>query len=276
MSEATNISSNPRFGNGMAGKRIVVIGAGSIGEGMGNGKAVSLLYAAQGGQVLCVDRNEAAAQETADQIAAQGGVAYALAGDVTDAEQVNKIIQACDDYWGGLDILHFNVGTSRPFGVMDTELDEWQQTFATNVESAFLLTKAALPMLERDGGGAIVYISSLAAIRGGPYAYVSYEASKAALCRFAQSVALEYASRGVRANTILPGTIDTPHVKALISLDTDAAQLSKSRAAMVPMRKQGTAWDVAEAALFLASDAAGYITGVDLPVDGGLSKVFTQ
>ena len=267
---------NPRFGTSVAGKRILVIGAGSIGEGMGNGKAASLLYAAQGGKLLCVDRNITAAQQTVDLITAQGGTAYALAGDVTDAQQVKQIMQACDAHFGGLDILHFNVGTSRPFGVMDTELDEWQQTFATNVESAFLLTKAALPMLEQDAGGSIVYISSLAAIRGGPYSYISYEASKAALCRFAQSVALEYASRGVRANTILPGTIDTPHVKALISPDTDAEQLAKNRSAMVPMRKQGTAWDVAEAALFLASDAANYITAIELPVDGGLSKVFTQ
>ena len=258
------------------GKRTLVIGAGSIGPGLGNGKAAALAYAREGASVLAVDRDACAARETVDLITEAGGVACAFTADMTDPEQVAATVQAAQDHWGGLDILHFNVGTSDPCGIEDTSLEDWRRIFSVNVESAFLITKAALPMLERDGGGSIVYIASVAAIRGGPYTYASYEASKAALCRFSLTVALEYATRGVRANTILPGLIDTPHAEALISADTDREVLSSQRAGMVPMRRQGSAWDVAEAALFLASDAAGYITGAELAVDGGLTTIFTQ
>lgn len=260
----------------VAGKRAMVIGAGSIGTGMGNGKAAALAYAREGATVLAVDRNGDAARETVDLITKAGGVAYAFTADMTVPEQVNATARAAQEYLGGLDILHFNIGTSEPKGVEDTTLEDWRRVFSINLESAFLITKATLAMLERDGGGSIVYISSVAAIRGGAYTYASYEASKAALCRFSLTVAMEYAQRGVRANTILPGSIDTPHVEALISTGTDRKALARARREMVPMRRQGSAWDVAEASLFLASDAAGYITGTELPVDGGLSMAFTQ
>jgi len=256
----------------VAGKRAAVIGAGSVGPGWGNGKAAAVLYGREGARVLCVDRSAAAAEETTGIIAGEGGVAEAFAGDMTEPRAAGAAVARAEALWGGLDILHFNIGISRPGGVAETSEADWAEVFRVNLDAAFHVTRAALPLLERDGGGAIVYISSVAALRGGPYPYVSYEASKAALIRFAKTVAVEYAARGVRANTLLPGLIDTPHVAAHLSNPgTDLEAMRRARAAMPPMRRQGTAWEVAEAALFLASDAAGYITGTELIVDGGLT-----
>ncbi len=133
------------------------------------------------------------------------------------------------------------------------------------------LTQAVLPGMRAQGAGALVYVSSLAAVYSAPYSYTSYEVSKMALVRLMKSVAHENAPFGVRANAVLPGVIDTPHVNAFVDSETDPAELSRRRAAMVPMGRQGSAWDVANAALYLASDEAGFVTGVDLRVDGGLT-----
>lgn len=257
----------------LKGKRAVVIGAGSVGSGWGNGKAAAVLFAREGAKVLCVDRNAQAARETAALIAAEGGTAFTFTGDMTDPDSAKAMVQAAHENMGGLDILHFNIGISTAGGIEKTEFHDWQKVFAVNLDAAFHCTQAAMPLLE-DGGGAIVYISSLAGESNGPYRYIGYEASKAALQRLSKSVAIEYAARGVRANCILPGMIDTPHAASFIGPDIDAEALARSRAAKVPMKRQGTAWDIAEAALFLASDAAGFITGVDLRVDGGMGTLF--
>jgi NAD(P)-dependent dehydrogenase (short-subunit alcohol dehydrogenase family) len=156
-------------------------------------------------------------------------------------------------------------------GVVETAPEDWHRVFDINLGAAYHLSRAALPQMEKAGRGALVFISSLAGLRAGPYSYVSYEASKAALQRMAQSIAQEYAPHGIRANIILPGPIDTPHVTAVVAPDADPAALSKARAGMVPMGRQGPAWEGARAALFLASDDASFITGVLLPVDGGMS-----
>lgn len=252
------------------GKTVLVAGGGSIGPGMGNGKAAALLYAREGGRVLVVDRDEAAAKETVSQIHSEGGLATAQVGDMTDAIQTISTAEIMLD-WGGIDVLHFNIGTSVRGGVTETEPDDWDRVFRINLGAAYHLSRAVLPIMEAAGSGAIVYISSVAAIRAGPYSYVSYEASKAALDRMARSVAAEYAPKGIRANVVLPGPIDTPHVTAVVAPNADPVVLARQRAAMTPMGRQGTAWDVAHAAAFLASDDAGFITGVSLPVDGGLS-----
>ncbi|ETA53338.1 SDR family NAD(P)-dependent oxidoreductase [Ponticoccus alexandrii] len=256
----------------VAGKYAVVIGAGSVGEGWGNGKAAAVLYAREGATVLCVDRNAEAAETTAALIRDEGGAAEVFAGDMTDPGAAQGMAEAARAM-GGLDILHFNIGISTPGGVEQTGFADWQKVFAVNLDAAFHCTQAALPLLEQ-GGGAIVYISSLAGESNGPYRYVGYEASKAAVQRLSKSVAIEYAHRGVRANCVLPGMIDTPHAASFIGPGTDPEALAKARAAKVPMGRQGTAWDVAEAALFLASDAAGFVTGVDLRVDGGMGTLF--
>ncbi|PVB60113.1 SDR family NAD(P)-dependent oxidoreductase [Labrenzia sp. 011] len=255
----------------VAGKRVIVIGGGSVGPGWGNGKAAAVLYAGEGARVLVVDRSAAAAGTTVDLIREADGTAEAFIGDMTDPEVAGAAVAKAVDTFGGLDILHFNIGISTRGGIADTTPEDWHKVFAVNLDAAFHVTRAALPALEDDGGGAIVYITTLAAHLNGPYAYVGYETSKAALSRLSRSVAAEYAARGVRANTVVPGMIDTPHVQAHVAASTDRRAVAQSRAAQVPMKRQGTAWDVAEAALFLASDAAGFITGVDLPVDGGMS-----
>lgn len=255
----------------LAGKRIAVIGAGSIGDGWGNGKAAAVCFARQGASVLCVDCDALAAAVTADIILAEGGAAVTCAVDVTDADAGATIVAAMDRAFGGCDVLHFNVGISSKGGAIETSDAEWERVFDVNLTSALRLTRAVLPLMRAQGGGVLTYVSSLAAVLSGPYSYVSYEASKAALCRFSRSVARENAKHNIRSNTILPGVIETPHVMAFVDPDTDAGDLAKARAAMVPMGRQGTAWDIAHAAVFLASEEAAYITGIDMRVDGGLS-----
>ena len=253
-----------------AGKRVLVAGGGSIGPGIGNGKAAAILYAREGAEVLVVDRSGAAAEETVGMIAAEGGRAAAFEGDMTRAADAAGAVARMAEA-GGLDVLHFNIGTSVKGGVTETSPEDWSRVFDINLGAAYHLTRAALPVMEAAGRGAIVYISSLAGIRSGPYSYVAYEASKAALQRMAQSVAREAAPKGIRANVVLPGPIDTPHVTAVVAPGADPAALNAARSALVPMGRQGTPWEVAEAALFLASDAASFVTGVLLPVDGGMS-----
>lgn len=257
----------------MKDKRVAVIGAGSIGPGWGNGKASAVLYAREGAQVLCVDRVAAAAQEVVDFITGEGGWAHAFVGDMTDAQAVHAMASRAVSDMGGLDVLHFNIGISTPGGIDATTPEDWHRVFDTNLHAAFAVTQACLPLLS-EGGGAIVYISSIAGAANGPYRYIGYEASKAALQRLSKSVAIEYAARGVRSNVILPGLIDTPHARAFIGPGVDPEALARARAAKVPMKRQGTAWDIAEAALFLASDAAGFITGEELRVDGGMGTLF--
>lgn len=255
----------------VVGKRVAVIGAGSVGPGWGNGKAAAVLFAREGGQVLCVDRDQTAAEGTAQIIREEGGSAQVLVGDMTDPTAVARIPDAARSALGGLDIVHFNMGISTRGGIMDTAFADWQKVFSVNLDAAFHIAQATLPLLEESGAGALVFVSTLAAQRNGPYPYVGYEASKAALSRLSRSIAVEYAARGVRSNTIVPGLIDTPHVLAHVDTGGDVAAIRANRAAMVPMKRQGSAWDIAEAAVFLASDAAGFITGVDLRVDGGMA-----
>ncbi len=258
-------------GTRLAGKRAAIVGAGSIGEGWGNGKATAVLFARQGAKVLCVDRNEAAAAETADLIRREGGVAEILAADVTDADAGTTVLERSETLWGGLDILDYNVGISQQGGVFDTTDEEWERVFDINLTGAMRLTRAVLPAMRAQGGGSLIYVSSVAAVYSGPYSYASYEVSKMALVRLAKSVARENAAYQIRANALLPGVIDTPHVTAFVDSKTDPKELAAKRAATVPMGRQGTAWDIANAALFLASDDATYVSGVELRVDGALT-----
>lgn len=258
----------------LTGKRVLVVGAGSVGPGWGNGKAAAVLMAREGARVLCLDRDAHAAEETAAQITAEGNIAVPFCGDMTLHGIAEAAVSHGCSLWGGLDVLHFNIGISQQAAVLETAAQDWGRIFDVNLNTAFAITKAILPGMQSQGHGALVYISSIAAIRGGPFSYPAYEASKAALNRFAMSVALEQATSGIRANVIMPGMIDTPHVAA--HLGEAAAGVADVRSAIPPMKRQGTAWDVAEAAVFLASDAAGYITGQCLAVDGGLSCIYAR
>ena len=254
----------------------VVVGAGqSPGEGMGNGPATALTFAREGAKVLCVDHNLASAQETVGMIAARGGTAAACKADVTKNAEIKAMVDDAMNRWGRIDILHNNVGVSLSGG--DAELltiteEVFDRCVAINLKSCIFAAKHVIPIMRRQKGGAIVNISSMAAVT--TYPYVAYKATKTAMIAFTEQLAYQNAEYGIRANVILPGLMDTP-----MAVDTRAREFGKSRAEVaaerdskVPLRgKMGTGWDVANAALFLASDEASFITGVTLPVDGGSS-----
>lgn len=254
----------------MDGKIVLLFGAGSVGEGWGNGKAAAVAYAREGARVACVDIDPEAAATTVGVIAGEGGEALALAADVTDAASIGAAVRAVMGRWGRIDVLHNNVGTNRPGGAAEASEESWREVMDVNLTSVFLACRAVLPIMEAQGSGAIVNISSLASIRWTGYPYVSYYASKAAVNHLTRAIAIEYADKGIRANTILPGLLDTPHVrKRIAGYHADIDGMQAKRAATVPMKRQGDGWDIAWAAVFLASDQAKFITGVELPVDGG-------
>ena len=254
----------------------IVVGAGqSPGEGIGNGRATALTFAREGAKVLCVDHNLASARETVDMIASKDGAAAPFKADVTRDSEIRAMVQDALTRWGRIDILHNNVGVSLAGG--DAELlaiseEAFDRCVAINLKSCVLAAKHVIPVMRRQKSGAIINISSMAAIT--TYPYVAYKATKSAMIAFTEQLAYQNAEYGIRANVILPGLMDTP-----MAVDTRAREFGKSRAEVaaerdskVPLRrKMGTAWDVANAALFLASDEANFITGVTLPVDGGAS-----
>src|SRR3954452_8981955 len=254
----------------------IVVGAGqSPGEGIGNGRATAITFAREGAKVLCVDHNLASAQETADMIAAKGGVAAACNADVTSAADIEAMVADARERWGRIDILHNNVGVSLSGG--DAELLEiteeaFDRCVAINLKSCILAAKHVIPIMRAQMSGSIINISSMAAIT--TYPYVAYKATKSAMIAFTEQLAYQNAQDGIRANVILPGLMTAP-----MAVDSRAREFKKTRAevqaerdAKVPLRKKmGTAWDVANAALFLASDEANFITGVTLPVDGSAS-----
>lgn len=253
-------------------KVAIVFGAGSVGPGWGNGKATAVLFARHGAHVACVDVNPAAAEETAGIIAGEGGRASAHACDVTDADAVARLVAGVASDHGRIDVLHNNVGYATMGGPVELSEADWQRTFDLNVKSCFITCKHVLPHMLARKRGAIVNVSSVAAIRYTGYPYAAYYAAKAAVNNFTMGLALQYARDGIRANAIMPGLMNTPLIHQQISGQyADAAEMVAARDAACPTGRMGTAWDVAHAALFLASDEAAYITGVSLPVDGGLT-----
>ena len=255
----------------LQGRVAIVYGAGSVGEGWGNGKASAVAYARAGAKVACIDMNEAAAQATAAIINGEGGDAIAVKANVTDLDQVRAATDAVVKAFGQLDVLHNNVGITAAGGPVEASEEFWDRVMSVNVKSMFFTCKCALPLMVDQGRGAIVNISSLAGIRWTGYNYSSYYASKAAVINFTRGVAIEYASRGIRANSILPGLMDTPHIyQQITTFYASVEEMVQARHKLSPTGRMGTAWDVANAAVFLASDDAAYINGVELPVDGGL------
>jgi NAD(P)-dependent dehydrogenase (short-subunit alcohol dehydrogenase family) len=253
-------------------KVALVFGAGSIAEGMGNGKATAIAFAREGAAVVAVDINLAAAEETRDLIRAEGGRCEALQADVTKASSIEATVAACMKGHGRIDILQNNVGSATIGGPVEMDEATWDKGMQVNLKGLFLACKHVLPIMEAQGAGSIINISSIASIRWLGHAYISYAASKAGVNQFTQAVALQYAKKGIRCNAILPGMMDTPTVRA--SLGTafaDDSELVARRNAMSPTGKMGDAWDIAWASVFLASDESKYITGVLLPVDGGMT-----
>lgn len=234
----------------LEGKTALVVGAGSIGPGWGNGKATAVTFAREGAQVFCVDRNLAAAEETVDIIKAEGGRGIAFAADVSRAADVEAMVAACVKAWDGIDVLDNNVGIAETGGVVEVSEADWDRVFAINLKSAYLAMKYVVPVMQRQGGGSIINISSIASIRYLGISYVSYAASKAAMNALTRNTAVEYAKDHVRVNAILPGLMKTPMVAHSAGLaasysggDVDA--MWRARDAQVPMGHMGEAWDVA-------------------------------
>ena len=250
----------------------LVFGAGSVGPGWGNGKASAVTYARKGAKVVCVDVNFAAAQETVDIIAAEGFEALALQCDVTAFESVENCVAETIKTYGRIDILHNNVGHAKMGGPPDLSAQDWQREMDLNVTGMFYACKQVIPIMLKQGKGVITNISSVAAIRYTGYPYSVYYAAKGAVNQFTVGIALQYAREGIRANAIMPGLMDTPLIYQQISSNYGSQdEMVKARHEAAPMGRMGTGWDVANAAAFLASDDASYITGVCLPVDGGLT-----
>jgi NAD(P)-dependent dehydrogenase (short-subunit alcohol dehydrogenase family) len=259
----------------LTGRVAIVTGAGSVGPGWGNGRATATLLARQGASVFAVDINEEAVQVTADGIAKEGGTAAVHLSDMTKSDAVAAMVASCLDRFGGrIDILVNNVGGSAPGDPVSMDEAVWDRQIDHNLKTAFLGCKYVLPVMERAGRGAIVNLSSVAGMRqhiGRPH--VAYSATKAAIVQLSQSVAISYANKGIRANTVVPGLIHTPLVEHRLAgaiAGGDAAALIAARNAATPMGRMGTAWDVAHAVLFLVSDEAQYITATEIVVDGGL------
>jgi NAD(P)-dependent dehydrogenase (short-subunit alcohol dehydrogenase family) len=271
----------------LAGRRIVVVGGGSQGVGdpdapPGNGQAISLLAAREGAAVAVVDRVPEAADETVRLVTEQGGAATALVADVADPEACDRLVDEAAAALGGLDGVVLNVGIGAGVRLEGTTPEIWDRVLAVNLRSHMLIARHALPLLARaedaddaedaeDAEGtdrsrtaSVVFVSSVAGLRPGSQ-IPSYDTSKAALFGLCRHVALEGARSGVRANVLAPGLIDTPLGRA-----ASAGRPGRERTG-IPLGRQGTAWEVAQAALFLLSDEASYITGQTLVVDGGLA-----
>lgn len=256
----------------LKGKTAIVFGAGSSGPGWGNGKAAAVAYAREGAAVACIDLDRAAAEETANIIAGEGNRAVAIAANVTDQASVDDAVAATVQALDGIDILHNNVGVTHMGGPVELDEKSFHAAVDLNLGSVYRCAKAVLPHMLEKGRGAIVNISSLAAIRYTGYPYFAYYATKAAVNQATVALAMQYARQGIRANCIMPGLIDTPLIyKQIAGQYASAGEMVAARNAMVPVGRMGTAWDIAAAAVFLASDEAQFITGVCLPVDGGQS-----
>lgn len=258
----------------LEGKVALVTGAGSVGEGWGNGKATAVLFAREGANVFISDINPEALATTQKLVEEEGVRCETAVADVTAAENCKGLIDKCVERLGGLDVLYNNVGGSAPGGPVELDEDEWHRQIDHNLNHVFYMCKHALPQMESSGGGVIVNVASIAGIRYIGHPHIAYSAAKSAVIQFTRSMAVQYASRGIRANTIIPGLMHTPLVETRLAgqrTGGDASKLIADRNAQVPMGQMGTAWDVAHAAAFLASDDARYITATELVVDGGLT-----
>jgi NAD(P)-dependent dehydrogenase (short-subunit alcohol dehydrogenase family) len=264
----------------LAGKVALVVGGGSIGPGWGNGKAAAVLYALEGAKVLVIDLRREAADETVDIISTAGGSASATAADATDEGAVAGFVKTCMDTYGRIDVLHNNVGGQGTGRSLKTiTVADWNATLARNLTSAMLSCRAVVPIMEAQGGGSIVNVSSISSLRHLNVPTAVYAAAKGGLNEFSKNIALQHASKGVRVNCVLPGYIDTPFIRRKIGGRPNyeikgfksTEEYSAARNEVIPMRRMGTGWDVAYACLFLASDESSYITATTIVIDGGVT-----
>lgn len=262
----------------LSGRVVFVAGGGSSGPGWSIGRAACMTYARLGASVCVVDRDGPSAEETTALIRSEGGIAETFVGDVAVQEDVRRLFgEARERFGGAIDVLHHNVGIGKTGGPVETSLQDWDRIHDVNVSSLLLACQEVLPGMVQRGRGSIVAISSIAALRYLGYPHLAYGVTKAAAAHFTRMVALQYAGQGVRANTVVPGLIDTPRIATTVAKmfsqdDLDEARTARAR--QVPMGHMGSAWDVAHACAFLASDAAAYVTGAELVVDGGITGKF--
>lgn len=253
----------------LAARRVLVVGAGTRPSSdpeapIGNGRAISVLAAREGASVACLDLDRSAARATADLVEAEGAKAIVLDGDAADPIAAGDLVADAGTALGGIDGLVLNVGIGRGSGLSGTTPQDWDETFATNVRAHFLVCREALPLMPE--GGSIVFIGSVAGLKPGSR-IPAYDSSKAALGGLCRHVAAVGARHGVRANLVAPGLIDTP-----LGRSASAGRPSRTTTP-VPLGRQGTAWEVAEAVVWLLSDSSSYVTGQTLAVDGGLSTL---
>ncbi len=250
----------------LKGKVAVVTGAAPRGEGVGNGMATALLFAKEGAKVVLVNRSAERAEKLAKQIRDEGGEASVFAGDVARPEACEAMAAFTVKTYGRLDVLHNNVGIGAPGTPETVTLADWNKVLEANLTTTMLCTKYCLPEMKRAGGGSIIMVSSIAGALGlmGSAGAVAYSTAKAGLHGFTMSVAADHATQNIRANCIIVGSVHTPMVAHM------GAEARERRRKLVPMQTEGTAWDVAHGAVYLASDESRWVTGVMLPIDGGL------
>ncbi|MVW72752.1 SDR family oxidoreductase [Bordetella sp. 15P40C-2] len=258
----------------LEGKVAIVTGAGCVGPGWGNGRAIVYRFVQEGARVFAVDRDAAAMGETVDRVREAGGEVCTHECDVTDTAAVQDMVRACLDTYGTVDILVNNVGGPRPGGATALSEEDWDQQIALNLKTVFVVSKAVIPTMESQGSGAIVNIASTSAIRWTGAPQIGYAAAKGAVVQYGRVAAVELAHKGIRVNSVLPGLMHTPLVDAVLAktqAQGDVQALLARRLKRIPLNFMGDGLDTANAVLFLASDEARFITGTELVVDGGMS-----
>ena len=256
-----------RFFGRLAGKTAIITGAGAKGDGFGIGRAMAILFAGEGAQLCLVDRDADAVERTCRYIEEIGGEGFAFVGDVTDASDCEAIVAQGVERFGRLDIVVNNVGIAEKSSPVDMiDMEQWQKVLDVNLKSAVMMARSAVPAMRNGGAGAILNIASIAGILG--YGGLAYGPSKAALIQLTRDLALLHGCDGIRVNALAPGHIYTPMVEGMLP-----DEMRRARCKAGPLGVEGDAWDVARAALFLASDDARFITGACLPVDGGVTAV---
>ena len=252
----------------------IVTGAGSVGPGCGNGRATTVRFAEEGAKVFAVDREPGQLAETVSRVREAGGRIETHFCDVTDSGAVAAMMQACLAAFGRIDVLVNNVGGSAPGGPVEMSEEVWDAQVDLNLKSVFLGCKHALPIMERQGGGVIINVASTSGLRWTGARQVAYAATKAGVIQLSRVVAVQYAGKGIRVNTVVPGQLHTPMVEARLAAQRaggDVEALLRQRQARIPLPFMGDGRDTANAALFLASDEARFITGAEIVVDGGMT-----
>lgn len=258
----------------LQGRIAIITGAGCIGPGWGNGRATAVRFAEEGAKIFAIDRNLDSVTETVERVTAADGEIVTHQCDVTNSVSVNAMVKTCLDRFGRIDVLVNNVGGSAAGGPAEMSEDVWDAQVDYNLKSVFLTLKHVLPVMEQQKSGAIVNIASTSGLRWTGSAQVGYAATKAGVIQLSRVVAVQYADKGIRVNTVVPGQLHTPMVEARLAgqrAGGDVEALLKSRLERIPIGFMGDGRDTANAALFLASDEARFVTGTEIVVDGGMT-----